>query len=130
MRLIGRRSGGSAHRSTSAAPSLPGIVIVPLSGCSNPAMLRSRVVFPHPEGPSSAKNSFCRMSRLTSSTAIVVAESLGQAPDRQQGRSGLGHRSSVSLVMRWAAITMVKLTSSSKAARALISGVTPKRTME
>ena len=40
------------------------------------------------------------------------------------------HTESVSRVIRWAESTMVKLTSSSRAARALISGVTPKRTIE
>ena len=106
------------------------MVIVPLSGCSKPAMLRRRVVLPQPGGPEQ-----CEELVLLDVEAHVVdgdglAEPLGQVPDREQGGAVSCHRSSVSLVMRWAAITMVKLTSRSKAARALISGVTPKRTME
>ena len=90
IRLIGRRSGGSAHRSTSGRPSSAGMVIVPVSGCSKPAMLRSRVVLPHPLGPSSAKNSFGRMSMLTSSTASVSPKRLDRP--RMESRAG---RSSV-----------------------------------
>jgi hypothetical protein len=41
----------------------------PESGCSNPAIMRSVVVLPHPEGPSSEKNSPGPMSRSIPSTA-------------------------------------------------------------
>ena len=90
---MGRRSGGSAQRSTSEPPPVPGMVIVPLSGCSKPAMLRRRVVLPQPEGPSSAKNSFCWMSRLTSSTATVSPNLLDRFRiESRAGRSAvIGH---------------------------------------
>src|SRR5690606_5491212 len=41
----------------------------PLSGCSSPAMMRSRVVLPEPDGPSSAVSSPSLRLRLTLSTA-------------------------------------------------------------
>ena len=34
------------------------IWIFPFEGVSSPAIILSRVVFPHPEGPKRAKNSF------------------------------------------------------------------------
>ncbi len=53
----------------SAAPaqvtSCPSNSTWPLSGNSSPAMVRSRVVLPEPEGPSRARSSPGRMSRLT-----------------------------------------------------------------
>ena len=42
----------------------------PPSGRSNPAIIRSSVVLPQPEGPSSVKNSPASMARLTPSTAV------------------------------------------------------------
>ena len=42
----------------------------PPSGRSKPAIIRSSVVLPQPEGPSSVKNSPASMARLTSSTAV------------------------------------------------------------
>jgi hypothetical protein len=41
----------------------------PLVGASNPPIMRSVVVLPHPEGPSSEKNSPDPMSSVTLSTA-------------------------------------------------------------
>src|SRR5690554_4134722 len=41
----------------------------PLSGCSKPAMIRSRVVLPDPDGPSRAVSSPSFRDRLTLSTA-------------------------------------------------------------
>ena len=38
-------------------------------GCSNPAIIRSVVVLPQPEGPSSEKNSPRPMAKSASSTA-------------------------------------------------------------
>ena len=38
---------------------------------SNPATIRSAVVFPHPEGPTSTMNSSSRMSSVRSETAVV-----------------------------------------------------------
>src|SRR6478752_9253957 len=43
----------------------------PRSGCSNPAMIRSVVVFPEPDGPSRVKNSPSPTETSTSSTAIT-----------------------------------------------------------
>src|ERR1700686_342227 len=40
--------------------------MVPLSGSSSPAMMRSRVVFPEPDGPSKATSSPVSIRRLTS----------------------------------------------------------------
>ena len=65
MRLIGLRCGGSASRSC------PSRDTDPESGSSNPASTRRRVVLPQPDGPSSAKNSFSRMSMLTLSRATT-----------------------------------------------------------
>src|SRR5882762_5717758 len=45
----------------------------PASGCSKPATMRSVVVLPQPEGPSSVSNSPGSTSRLTSSTAASAA---------------------------------------------------------
>src|SRR3954452_628612 len=45
--------------------------IRPSSGCSKPAISRSVVVLPEPEGPSSVKNSPARTSRSTPATACT-----------------------------------------------------------
>src|SRR3954447_4331067 len=50
--------------------SLPASVIVPAVGVSRPATMRSVVVLPQPEGPSSAKNEPRGMSRSSSRTAV------------------------------------------------------------
>src|SRR3990167_5752088 len=44
--------------------------MLPEVGVSKPASIRSRVLLPQPEGPSRAKNSFSRMLKLTSLTAM------------------------------------------------------------
>ena len=44
-----------------------------------PAIIRSVVVLPHPEGPSSEKNSPAAMSRSMESTTVSRAEDLGQS---------------------------------------------------
>jgi len=46
-------------------------MISPSSGSSNPEIQRSRVVLPHPEGPSSEKHSPSRIVRLKSRTAMT-----------------------------------------------------------
>src|SRR5262245_60620855 len=63
--LTGRLSGST--------PSMgwPSIMICPSVGSSNPASIRSRVVLPQPDGPSSAKNSPSSMSRWALSTAVT-----------------------------------------------------------
>ena len=50
--------------------------------------MRSVVVFPHPEGPSSEKNSPRRIDRLRSSTATVDAEALGHALEADRFLAG------------------------------------------
>src|SRR5262245_46910099 len=50
--------------------------ISPPSGSSKPAMVRRVVVFPHPEGPSSAISSPSRTSRCRSSTAATPPKRL------------------------------------------------------
>ena len=46
----------------------------PLSGISKPASMRSKVVLPQPDGPSSEKNSPRLISKLTSSTARLYVD--------------------------------------------------------
>ena len=50
--------------------SLPSSSTRPYDGCSNPAIIRSMVVLPQPDGPSSEKNSPDRMEKLASWTAV------------------------------------------------------------
>src|SRR3954451_10687931 len=63
-----------------ATPRLPGCVWVtsaspmctaPLVGCSSPASVRSSVVFPQPDGPSSAKNSPSSTVTFSASSAVT-----------------------------------------------------------
>ena len=63
--LTGRRLAGTS------VMSVPAISTFPLSGMSRPAIIRSSVVLPQPELPSSEKNSPSAMSRLTRSSATV-----------------------------------------------------------
>src|SRR3954467_12346517 len=51
--------------------SSPPSVMRPASGCSNPAIIRSVVVLPDPDGPSSVKNSPAPTVRSTVSTATT-----------------------------------------------------------
>ncbi len=46
----------------------------PASGRSSPAMMRSSVVLPEPEGPSSASNSPARMSSVKSRSTAAVSK--------------------------------------------------------
>src|SRR5690606_14045605 len=48
----------------------------PLSGCSRPAIIRSRVVFPQPDGPSSATSSPSGTLRLMLSRAVKLPNCL------------------------------------------------------
>ena len=48
----------------------------PLSGSSNPAIIRRLVVLPQPEGPSIEKNSPSRISSVTQSTAVWLPKRL------------------------------------------------------
>ena len=52
--------------------SRPATEMVPVSGVSRPAMMRSNVVLPQPEGPSSDTNS-PRLTAMLSSLSTVAA---------------------------------------------------------
>ncbi len=54
------------------AMSFPSTVTVPESANSKPATIRSAVVLPHPDGPSSATSSPGAISRLSPSSARVA----------------------------------------------------------
>src|SRR5262244_123348 len=98
--LTSRLYGGSS------AASLPPIKISPSSGCSKPAISRSEVVLPQPDGPRSDRNSpLCTLS-VTASTAVsepnrlVTARSStsnawslypGVTPDPTPHQEVLGH---------------------------------------
>src|SRR5881628_17595 len=56
--------------------STPSSRICPSVGRSNPAIMRSVVVLPHPDGPSSEKNCPAGMSRSMPSTAGIPANDL------------------------------------------------------
>ena len=56
-----------------AVKSRPSTVISPDVACSSPAITRSVVVLPQPDGPSIVKNSPPRTSKETPSTAVTVA---------------------------------------------------------
>src|SRR6476620_7978119 len=66
--------------------SCPAIEIAPEVGSSRPATIRSVVVFPQPDGPSSAKKRPCSTTRSSSSTAtklpnfLVTPASVRSAP--------------------------------------------------
>ena len=51
--------------------SSPPITTLPAETCSSPAIIRSSVVLPQPDGPTSTMNSPSPISRLTSSTALT-----------------------------------------------------------
>src|SRR5437868_5425872 len=63
--FTGRRFAGTS------VTSFPFSTMRPASGSSNPAIIRSVVVLPHPLGPSSEKNSPSAISSVTSSTAAA-----------------------------------------------------------
>ena len=84
------------------------------------------MVLPQPEGPSSAKNSFSRMSSETASTAAarpkrLVTRSIGEQRARR------GHGAIVPRLRRCESVSAVTLTAMTMVASALISGVMPKR---
>ena len=65
-----RRYGGTRDTST------PSSTIWPFVGCSNPAIILSKVVLPQPDGPSNEKNSPLRMAKSACSTATNDPNSL------------------------------------------------------
>src|SRR5258708_2145414 len=64
-----RRRGGSLMPSAGADTVLPSMLIAPADGFSRPAMQRSVVVLPQPEGPSNTTISPAGTGKLTPSTA-------------------------------------------------------------
>ncbi len=65
----------------------------PASGNSSPAMMRSMVVLPQPEGPSSTSVSPGAMSSVAGSSAAgAVGKGLAAALDAQRGAVACGHR--------------------------------------
>src|ERR671920_2125315 len=58
-------------RGGSSLTTCPPIRTSPSLGCSSPAMVRSRVVLPHPEGPRRARYSPSSVARSTPSTACT-----------------------------------------------------------
>ena len=84
--FTGRRCGGTATRSW------PSRRICPPVGCSNPAIIRSVVVLPHPDGPSSEKNSPGSMRRSMSSTATTSSKLLARARPARSVRRAWGRR--------------------------------------
>ena len=63
----------------------PSSRICPELGSSSPAIIRSVVVLPQPEGPSSMKNSPSPMVKVESSHRDEVAERLAQVADDDLG---------------------------------------------
>ncbi len=59
--------------------------MVPSVGCSKPAMSRSTVVLPDPDGPSIEKNSPAAISRSTWSTAVTAPNSFVRPVSRMAG---------------------------------------------
>ena len=64
----------------------------PSVGSSRPAIIRSNVDFPHPEGPSSTMNSRSPMSRTTLSTAVTSPNRLDTLLSRTPATGGHGRR--------------------------------------
>ena len=61
-----RRSTGTLTRFAASNRARPSTEMMPSSGVSSPAMQRSVVVLPQPEGPSSVKNVPASSSKLAS----------------------------------------------------------------
>ena len=94
--------------------------------------MRSSVVLPQPDGPSSAKNSLGRMSSETSSTASVAPKRLvtpSMADDRRRAHAGSSPPRS-GRCRRIASTVSTTVTRISTVEAALTSGVAPKRTIE
>ena len=73
----------------------------PASSSQNPATMRSSVVLPQPDGPSSVKNSPSRTAIDTSSTARTVPKRARDAVDRDRGHANLCERQRVRRMMSW-----------------------------
>src|ERR687897_192773 len=83
------------------AMSWPSMMIWPSVGVSSPAIMRNSVVLPQPEGPSKAKNSFCAMSKETSSTAATGPKRLVMLRMEMIGSLNFGSLSSSVGLPRW-----------------------------
>ena len=103
----------------------PPMVISPLSGSTNPAMARSRVVLPLPLGPSSEKNEPSAKSSETSSSARGLAEALGEAAGLDRA-----HRSPPNRAKRANSNNTPMETTMTTVEMALTSGVKPLRIAE
>src|ERR671924_376377 len=86
-------------RGGSSLTTRPPMSTSPSVGCSSPAMVRSSVVLPHPEGPRRTRYSPSSVARSTPSTARTRPLRAADAPaapplleDRLDLRLGLGHR--------------------------------------
>ncbi len=77
--LTGRWCGGMALMSSPSSRMRPSV------GVSKPASMRSSVVLPQPDGPSSAKNSPCAMSSDRPSTAVSAPNRFDTASKRTSG---------------------------------------------
>ena len=87
------------------------------------------MVLPQPDGPSSAKNSFSRMSQRDVVDGVDRAEALADAVDGEQG-ARRAHGATSPRLSRCDSVSAVTLTAMTMVASALISGVMPKRIIE
>ncbi|MCY1308911.1 hypothetical protein D9M70_589540 [compost metagenome] len=78
--------------------SVPSSRIVPAVGASKPAIIRSTVVLPEPEGPSIEKNSPLAMSMSTWSTAVTLPNVLRRPRTEIAGTSTTSFASTGALV--------------------------------
>ena len=76
-----RRSGGTATPAAASLSARPASSIRPALGISSPAIMRSVVVLPHPDGPSSVISSPFAISRSRLRIALEVAEPLLDRPE-------------------------------------------------
>ncbi len=81
--LMGRSLGGRRPMSK------PWTLMLPSVGNSRPAIMRSVVVLPHPDGPSSEKNSPSAMERWSSSTATTSPNRLMTPSSSTAGSANL-----------------------------------------
>ena len=110
----------------------------PSLGCSKPATIRSVVVLPQPEGPSSEKNSPGSISRSRPLTATVLAEALRDLLEANCAHAVSRPTSTPSPLSRrpsrrgsaMASPISTAETASMSVPIALIVGVTPKRIAE
>ena len=124
--LVGRLLGGVS------AMSWPPIMICPEVGVSRPEIIRSSVVLPQPDGPSSAKNSFWSMSKEMLSTAMTPPANFLDTLRMETMGSVMvqplpDFSGAWSFIAMTVAITVITI---STVDAALISGETPRRTSE